>query len=133
MKVVIDTNIVVSGLLFGGKPLQILEAVIDGKIEAYTSEVLVEELLRILDEKFRLPKERLTETGELIRENFEILNSTTVIKVARDPDDDTVLAVAFEAGADYLISGDHDLLVLKRTGTIPIVDSEQFLRLVAYI
>src|SRR3989344_4260075 len=110
MKVVIDTNIIVSGLLFGGKPLQILEAVVDGKIEVYTSEVLMDELLRILEMKFGLSRDRLTETEESLRENFKIVRPQTTVKIARDADDDAVLAVAREVDADFLVSGDNDLL-----------------------
>ncbi|MDO8650467.1 MAG: putative toxin-antitoxin system toxin component, PIN family [Candidatus Berkelbacteria bacterium] len=127
MKVVLDTNIIVSGLLFGGKPLQILEGVVDGKIEVYTSEVLMDECLRILEMKFGLSRDRLTETEESLRENFKIVRPQTTVKIARDTDDDAVLAVALEVGADFLVSGDNDLLVLKHIANIPIVDPGQFL------
>lgn len=128
MKVVLDTNVIVSGLLFGGKPLQIIETVVEGKIEAYTSEGLLKELLEILGEKFGLPKERLREIEESIRENFKIISPGTVIKVARDPDDNVVLQVALKSRADYLISGDNDLLVLKSFSSIPILTPGEFLR-----
>lgn len=128
MKVVLDTNVIVSGLLFGGKPLQIIETVVEGKIEAYTSEGLLKELLEILGEKFGLPKERLRETEESIRENFNVVKLGKVVKVARDSDDNVVLEVALESRADYLISGDNDLLVLKSFSSIPILTPGEFLR-----
>ena len=55
------------------------------------------------------------------------MHPQTAVKVARDADDDAVLAVALEVGADFLVSGDNDLLVLKHIASIPIVDPGQFL------
>jgi putative PIN family toxin of toxin-antitoxin system len=115
MRLVLDTNVVASGLLWGGIPAQLLDAAQVGEVELFTSRPLLAELSNILArDKFAaaiaatgLPRE------ELVLGYAEL---TTVVVPARiaptvmaDPADDTVLACALAASADWIVSGDKHL------------------------
>ena len=125
MKLVIDTNVVVSGLLWLGNPGRLLEAAAQRRITLYTSPWLVAELTSTL----KAPKlaARVKRSGLALDELLaRYLNVAIVVqpqdppRVARDPDDDHVLACALAANADMIVSGDADLLTLKAHQNIPI-------------
>ncbi|MEK7534983.1 MAG: putative toxin-antitoxin system toxin component, PIN family [Patescibacteria group bacterium] len=128
MKVVLDTNILVSAFAIGGKPALILDLVVDGEVEGATSERLIGELTRILGDKLGFDSRQLDEIGSIIRTTFTVLESpVNPPAISRDPDDDHVLEVAKVALADFIVSGDKDLLVLGKYLDIPIVTSAVFL------
>ncbi len=136
MRVVLDTNTVISGFLWGGYPRQIIDMVRNQQISIYTSSPLIEELLDVLNRpKFaqRLQKV-IQETPESLVKNYQKLVEVVEISameniVINDPDDDQVLACAISANADYIISGDQDLLTIKIYQNIPIVNSNQFMQI----
>ncbi len=117
-RIVPDTNIVVSGLLWRGNPRRILDAARDGIIELYTSPVLLEELEDVLSrEKFARKLAATTVTVQDLISGFSAL--ATVIEaepiepvILVDPDDDEVLACALSAEAEVIVSGDSDLFVV---------------------
>lgn len=127
MRLVLDTNIVASGLLWNGTPARIIDAAQAGAIEVYTSRVLLTELTRILKrEKFAqvVAASGLDIEGlvlgyaalALIVQPLPI--SPTIIA---DPDDDHVLACALAAQAELIVSGDKHLLDLGEYQNIEIV------------
>lgn len=133
MRIVPDTNIVVSGLLWRGNPRRILDAARDGIIELFTSPVLLEELEDVLiRERF---VQRLEAAGVTVRELIEGYSAlATVIDaepieavIFADPDDDAVLACALAAEAEIIVSGGSDLLDLKEYQDIRILTAAEFL------
>jgi putative PIN family toxin of toxin-antitoxin system len=126
MRLVLDTNVVISGLLWNGSPRNLLDAAIGGAVEIYTSTVLAAELREALGyAKF---VRRLAQNGstiDLAVERFmaiaNLVASATIQRVLADPDDDQVLACALAAGADLIVSGDTVPLNLKSFHRIPIV------------
>ncbi|CAN5246795.1 putative toxin-antitoxin system toxin component, PIN family [soil metagenome] len=133
MRIVPDTNIVVSGLFWRGQPRRILDVARDGIIELFTSPVLLEELEDVLSrEKFAARLEAAQVTVRELVEGFSAL--ATVIDAAPiapvilvDPDDDAVLACALAAEAEIIVSGDSDLLDLKEHQDIRILTATEFL------
>ncbi len=133
MRAVADTNVVVSGLLWNGPPREVLEAARNGAVSLFTSAELLAELEEVLSrEKFR---ERLraaaVQPADLVN-GFAAL--ATVVRpaaippvVLRDPDDDAVVACAVAAPASVIVSGDDDLLTLKRYEEIEILRASEFL------
>jgi putative PIN family toxin of toxin-antitoxin system len=133
MRVVPDTNIVISGLLWRGNPRRVLDAARDGIIELFTSTVLLKELEDVLRrERFAKRFEAANVTAEELVEGFAGL--ATVIEAApienvivSDPDDDAVLACAITAEAEIIVSGDDDLLDLKEHKSIRILTATKLL------
>jgi uncharacterized protein len=128
-----DTNIIISGLLWRGNPRRILDAARDGIIELFTSPVLLEELEDVLArEKFLA---RLTAANVTVQDLVTGYSAlATVIEaeaiepvILVDPDDDAVLACALAADAEVIVSGDSDLLDLKKHKDIGILTATEFL------
>ena len=136
-RVVLDTNVVVSGLLWSGAPFQVLKAAQSGQIQLITSEALISELLTVLlRPKFSQRFEAIGKTAESFVENYRALvervqPAAITSVILEDPKDDDVLACALGGKADYVVSGDNDLLRLGRYEDIPILDVNQFLRYLA--
>ena len=130
-RVVIDTNVLVSGLTFKGKPREILDLAWQGEIEVYISLFILEELETSLKEDFGWSQNEIANVLRRIRAKTILIHPKTRISVIKEKDDDNrILECAFEAGADYLISGDKKhLLPLRRYQGIRIVSSADFLML----
>lgn len=127
MRLVADTNIVVSGLLWLGKPGRLLEAAAAGALTLYTSIALVDELdgtLRAGKLAPRVQGSGLT-VDELLRRYLDVAIIVDTLPIApvvvADPDDDHVLACAVAARVDLIVSGDSDLLDLSSFQGIPII------------
>ncbi|PYS76262.1 MAG: putative toxin-antitoxin system toxin component, PIN family [Acidobacteria bacterium] len=134
MRVVADTNIVVSGLLWRGNPRLVLDAAREGTIDLYTSAVLLTELEDVLGrEKFA---KRLASAGVTPHElvlGYAALAS--VIEPAAvepvilsDPDDDAVLACAVAAQGEIIVSGDSHLLELRLYQEIRILTAAALMK-----
>ncbi len=131
MRAVIDTNVLVSGLIWRGPPHAVLERVRTGSISFVSSPALLAELSEVLArDKFRTHllaanidfDQAISDIGLLA----EIINPAPLITpVSRDRDDDIVLAVAVSGRADLIISGDRDLLVLENYLGIDILTPAQ--------
>lgn len=131
---VLDTNVIVSALLFLGKASQLVDKWKSGSIVLLATKDIVLEYLRVLS----YPKFELTETEIEVLLNQEILFYIETIKTkgnfpptSRDPDDDKFLACAVAAKADFVVSGDDDVLTLKRVGKCPIISLDELLKKVS--
>lgn len=129
MRLVLDTNTIISGLLWRGNPGKLIDAAHAGAVTVYASAVLLAELNGVLSrDKFSKPLRNLGLSATEVFEGYAAL-ATAVIPVAippaviDDPDDDAVLACAVAAEADYVVSGDPHLLTLEQYQGIPIVNS----------
>ena len=107
MKLVIDTNVVESGLFFGGKPLNLLKMLLQGELESFVSEEIVSEYQRIFDgmiEKYHLTQSEVTLSRIISR--CTLVQPTRKISVCRDPDDNKFTDCAIVAQADMLVTDD---------------------------
>ena len=136
VRLVLDTNTIISGLLWQGTPGKLFDAAHNGQVSLFTSVPLLDELHGVLyREKFsgQLDKRGLTVTDFF--DGYTAL-ATLVIpaKIAptiiQDPADDAVLACALAAQADLIISGDADLLTLQEYQGIRIVDAATAMHLI---
>jgi len=133
MRVVADTNTVVSGLLWQGPPRQVLDAARGGLIHLFASAALLAELEDVLSrEKLALRLERASVALPSLVWGYAAL--ATVVKVepiapviADDPEDDAVLACALGAHADAIVSGDRHLLRLQIYQGIPVLTAPELL------
>ena len=127
MKIVIDTNVVISGTFFGGLPRRIIEAVAERKLRASASVEIVEEYNEIVQEM--IDRKQGTLRRNLLDPfliQLEMIEPVTDVKVCRDPDDDKFIECAVDAKAVYIVSGDKDLLVIKEYQGIEIVTAAEF-------
>lgn len=127
MKIVLDTNILIFAFVFGGKPRQILSLVLEGKIQAITSPVLIAEFFDVVNKRFNLSSEELALTKNQIENKFLTVQPKKTINISRDEDDNRVLEVAVEGRCSYIITGDKDLLDLKTFKNIKILTPDTFL------
>ena len=127
MRLVLDTNTALSGLLWGGTPGRLIDAAEAGQVELASSAALLAELQGVLSrEKFA---RQLAKRGITVADVFDgyaamvTLVAPAVIAptITRDPADDQVLAAALAAQADLIVSGDAHLLDLKSFKGIEIV------------
>jgi putative PIN family toxin of toxin-antitoxin system len=137
VKIVLDTNTVVSGLLWRGAPRQILDQARSGKITLYTSIELLAELSDVLQrEKFAIRLGQADVQADDLVMGFvalvEVIRPLTIQPVVHgDPDDDMVLACALACQADYIVSGDHHLLNLGEYKEISILKGADLLTKIA--
>lgn len=134
-KAVLDTNILVSALITPrGTPGRIVQAWRDGSFELITSPSLLEELREALHRpkiahRYHLSPKDLHDLLALLAGTAIVVSGTaSVSEVLADPDDVAVLACAVDGQADYLVTGDGDLLRLKTHKGIKIIRPSAFLR-----
>jgi putative PIN family toxin of toxin-antitoxin system len=137
VRVVVDTNVLISGLLWRGAPHQLIE---QAKLEVFTilsSPLLLAEFEQVIRrQNFRsmLARSRI-DLRRLLRDVAQLVEIVGAPplrqRASRDPDDDQVLAPAFAAKADLIVSGDDDLLSLRQHTGIRIVSPAEALRLIA--
>ena len=127
MKIVVDTNVVISGVFFGGMPRKVLSAVINKEITACATEEIVDEYNEIVCEMISRKQGHLNNDilAPLIG-IMEIVEAKTRVELSRDPDDNKFLGCAKDAKALYIVSGDKDLLVLKKFEGIEIITAKEF-------
>ena len=130
MKVVLDTNILVSGALFGGVPEKIIDQWMGGRIEVVASPSIIEEYTRVLEIFLKRSGRPLSLIAAVTEKCRIISDSHQHIKICRDPDDDKFISCALVAGATYVVSGDKDLLTIGRFGSVKIIKPAPFLDLI---
>lgn len=132
MRVVLDTNVLLSALAFpGSRPDQVLQRVRRGEVELFLSPFILAEFERILRDKFRFAKRHTDERVTAIRHLATLVAPTERITLVTAKDDDNrILECAVAARADYLVTGDKEhLLPLRSIGTTQIVTAAAFLEL----
>jgi putative PIN family toxin of toxin-antitoxin system len=129
LRVVLDTNVLISAILFGGKPRQILEKAIRGEIRLSISEPILEELSGVLRRsKFDYSPEMIQFILTELTGIADFVNPSEAIDIVlEDPDDNRILECAVEAEANYIITGDFHLLKLSRYRNIEVLNGIEFL------
>jgi putative PIN family toxin of toxin-antitoxin system len=128
MRVVIDTNVYISALMFGGLPGELLDLAFAGDFMPVTSPVLLDELEEKLRFKFGVEDadvERIRGRLERIAEIVSTMPSLAIIRA--DPDDDRVLECALVGRADMIVTGDRHLLKLGAFEGTSIITVRQFM------
>ncbi len=127
-RVVFDTNIWLSGLLFGGNAEKLLELFIVGDLVVVCSEELVSELRRVVARKFPLFSPQLSLLEASIRKDAWLVQiGHQPISVCRDPDDNMILETALVGSCSHIITGDDDLLSIGEYEGVQICKASHFL------
>lgn len=129
MRVILDTNVFISGVFFGGPPYRILEGWRDGKVQLVLSHEILEEYQRVGDtlvEQF--PGVELQPMLELVTMNAELFSDQVMLEpVCDDPDDDKFIACALASGCKVIVSGDKHLLKVSGFGGIRVLRPRAFI------
>lgn len=127
MKIVVDTNVLVSGVFFHGYPRMIVESIVEKKFEACASIEIITEYSEIIHEMIKRKQGKLSESilNPFI-ENLSLVLPSSKVDVCRDPDDNKFIECALDGKALYIVSGDKDLLVLEKYKDIQIITAKEF-------
>ncbi|GBE05992.1 hypothetical protein BMS3Abin10_01633 [bacterium BMS3Abin10] len=131
MKVVLDTNVYISAILFGGNCEEILRLAALGSFELVISKNIIIELKTILKGKFKWSKKQISETITYIKNIATVVNPDISLSIiSNDPSDNKILECAVTVKAGCIVTGDKNhLLPLKEYKGIKIMTPSEFLRL----
>lgn len=134
LRIVADTNILISALGWQGNEREILNHCLSGKIKLIESQSLLDELIEVLKRgKFdHISIEKKSNLLETLTKLSEIVNPNKKIDIIKeDPKDNTILEAAIDGGANYIVTGDEHLLRLKVFNGIRIINSEELLKILS--
>ena len=128
-RIVLDTNLLISAILFGGKPRRVFDLVISGSIDCTLSTVILDELRGVLESpKFGFSPNVCLHIIEELYEICDIISpSVSVDVISSDPDDNRILECAVEAHANFIVSGDPHLLDIGKFKKIRILSPADYL------
>jgi putative PIN family toxin of toxin-antitoxin system len=132
VKVVFDTNILVSAMLWRGTPYRCLLAIRAGLAELVLSPPIIEEFRGVLSKKFAMTKEEAEENIAVVLESSTLIEIPGTLRVVTDdPEDDKFIETALVTGAQWLVSGDKHLLRLGGYRGIKVISARAFLDMLA--
>jgi putative PIN family toxin of toxin-antitoxin system len=126
VRVFLDTNVLVSSLTTRGLCSELLESIFN-EHNLLTCEPVIQELKRILTEKFHLPVPLVREYITLLKTESQLVTTQSIINIKiNDPDDIRILEFAIPAKPDVFVTGDKELLKLSKINDVPIISPRQF-------
>jgi len=132
MKIVLDSNILVSSFYWVGNPRKVFDRVTNGLDELYITDEILREITSVMSEK------KFDTSIEEIKEYVKIIESCSIKlsprnnpeKISRDEDDNKILQCGLDGNVDFVITGDNDLLVIKEYEKIKIIKPKEYLDIV---
>jgi putative PIN family toxin of toxin-antitoxin system len=126
MRVVLDTNVIVAAFATRGLCAEIFEVCLTGH-SIIISEHILSEIQKTLIEKIHLPKGIVQNIRDYLKNIAELFEPEQIDKsVCRDKNDNKIIGAAVSGNADFIITGDNDLLVLKKYRGIAIITPREF-------
>ena len=126
-RLTLDTNVYVSAFQFGG--MRLLHMAVNGDIEIAVSQAIIDELIRVLRDKFHWDGYRLQAAKQQILGFAELVTPSQILDIVKeDEPDNRILECAVESGAEFIISADKDLLRLGSYAGASIMPAADFLR-----
>lgn len=134
LRIVLDTNILISAVIAEGRPRDLLKMAIQRRYLLIKSKETVEEFAEVLQRpKFDMTKKEVTKAKNVLiktGKTIKVTSKRTVI--AEDPDDDILINTALDGNADYIVSGDPHLLGLSKYKNIEIITVDDMLKKFGY-
>lgn len=128
MKIVLDTNVLISGIFWGGTPYKIVECIATDQIQVVVTKNILKEYFEVLN-RMNPTMEIAKKWQLLLMEKVLITEEVQTVRFSRDSNDDMFVSCALSADTNYIVSGDKDLLTLKTVSNTKIVTPAQFLKI----
>lgn len=129
LRVVLDTNVIISAIIRDGKPRKLFKMGIDNNYQILMSNQMLDELSEVLHRsKFKMTEEEITRVISALKHAGKQVNVRSNFTAIRDPDDNIVINTAYDGKADYIVSGDPDLTDFKSFQGIKIVSVSEMLK-----
>lgn len=128
MRIVLDTNVLVSGIFWGGVPEKILSMAMEGHFSLIVTKEIVSEYFRIIDKIGKKDTELTSQWKMLLLQTMTVIDSKIEVRQCRDPKDDMFLECALAGKAKYIVSGDDDLLSIGKIGDVKILTAKEMLQ-----
>lgn len=125
MRIVLDTNVLISGIFWKGAPHSILTAWVQGRFEVVISKDILHEYLAVL-KRIDAKGGSAERWGVFILENAHVVQGSNPVKLSRDSADDKFINTAIIERADCIVSGDDDLLSLSEKSPVTVVSPGKF-------
>lgn len=127
MKIVLDTNVLISGIFWKGTPYKILEAWQQNRFSIVASKKILNEYFEVIK---RIDTDGIVvdQWSILIIENVVLVEDQEILSLSRDIDDDKFINTAIVGEVDYIVSGDDDLLSIKDESPVTIITPSTFFR-----
>ncbi len=122
-----DTNIIISAVFWRGNTNEIIKRGILGEYQLVISAEILDEVVVKLKNKFQFPEESIQNLIDILLIYCHIVEVKSKFDVVRDKEDNKIIECAFDGKADYIVTGDPDLLELKEFREIKIVTAKKFL------
>ena len=136
LKIILDTNTLISAFFWDGNEAELLRKIEQKKVSLFISQEILKELENVLDRpkfkeiinKTKITKEQIIE--KIIALSNVVIGNKLFINICRDSEDNKILECAEITKADYIVSGDRDLLVLKQHKNTKIVKTSDILEII---
>ena len=127
MKIVFGSNVILSALITQGLSSRVLDICIDKHV-LFVSPWIIDEVIKKLNVKLKIPSAEIERVRSFIHTLFINVNPKGALpSICRDKDDNNILLLAQDVDADVIITGDKDLLILKKYLDVHIISPRQFI------
>ena len=132
MKLVLDTNIYISAFYWGGNSQKVINRIIEGIDELFITDQIINEISDVMARpKFKTEKEIIVGYINTIKNSSKKINiEGKITDICRDKNDDDKIECAVTSEADFLLTGDNDLLVIKNYNNIRILTQKEYLDII---
>ena len=131
-RVVVDTSVLISALVFGGNPRLVIDLLSEGTIDGVVSVEILTELKRKILSKFPAFASELKQLEKLLERDARMVKLGSIqVTICRDPNDNMFLETAVLGNCQYIVSGDKDLLTLESYENIKILKPAEFWELIS--
>jgi putative PIN family toxin of toxin-antitoxin system len=132
MRLVLDTNVFISAFYWGGNPQEIIDRIIEGIDKLYISNEILDEIASVMARpKFKSSPETIKKYTHAIEKiGRKVFISGNIKGICRDKDDDDKIECGVLSDADYIITGDDDLLTLKEYKHTKIITAKEYLQII---
>ena len=127
IRVVLDTNIIISSIFWKGSPHEVVRRGILKVYQLVTSAEILDEVSNKLRTKFKFPEESIQDLVDILVAHSHIVETAAKFDVVRDGSDNKIIECAYAGKADYIVTGDPDLLDLKEFKNTRIITAKEFL------